>query len=69
MDLSFSPKLLAIAVMAALPAIASATDSPAIATAREGFSGYDRPNQYLVKKATTIADNMTPVMMHPEQNK
>ena len=69
MDLSFPPRLLAIAVLAALPALANATDTPAVAKAREGFAGYDHPNQYLVKPATTIAENMMPVMMHPEQNK
>ena len=69
MDLSFPPRLLAIAVLAALPALANAADTPAVAKAREGFAGYDHPNQYLVKSATTIAENMMPVMMHPEQNK
>lgn len=69
MDLSFPPRLLAIAVLAALPALANAADTPAVAKAREGFAGYDHPNQYLVKPATTIAENMMPVMMHPEQNK
>ena len=39
------------------------------ATARKGFAGYDHPNQYLVKPATTIADNMMPVMQHPAQDK
>ncbi|MGU0161019.1 hypothetical protein ACVXHB_15845 [Escherichia coli] len=31
---------------------------PSTATARKGFAGYDHPNQYLVKPATTIADNI-----------
>ncbi|HDN1068803.1 TPA: sulfatase-like hydrolase/transferase [Escherichia coli] len=69
MEFSFSPKLLVVAVAAALPLIASAADTPSTATARKGFAGYDHPNQYLVKPATTIADNMMPVMQHPAQDK
>ena len=63
MEFSFSPKLLVVAVAAALPLIASAADTPSTATARKGFAGYDHPNQYLVKPATTIADNMMPWWM------
>lgn len=66
MEFSFSPKLLVVAVAAALPLIASAADTPSTATARKGFAGYDHP---LVKPATTIADNMMPVMQHPAQDK
>lgn len=69
MEFSFSPKRLVVAVAAALPLIASAADTPSTATARKGFAGYDHPNQYLVKPATTIADNMMPVMQHPAQDK
>ena len=69
MDLSFPRKLLAVAVIAALPALANAADTPAVATAKPGYSGYDHPNQYLVKPTTSIADNMMPVIMHPDQNK
>ncbi|MDU5685911.1 MAG: sulfatase-like hydrolase/transferase, partial [Kluyvera cryocrescens] len=69
MDLSFPKKLLAITVIAALPVLAHAADTPAAATAKQGVPGYDHPNQYLGKTSTTIADNMMPVMMHPEQNK
>ena len=69
MEISFSPKLLAVAVAAAIPLLASAADTPSTATAREGYAGYDHPNQYLVKPATTIADNMMPVMQHPAQDK
>ena len=69
MDLSFPKKLLAITVIAALPVLAHAADTPAAATAKQGVPGYDHPNQYLGKTPTTIADNMMPVMMHPEQNK
>lgn len=61
MEFSFSPKRLVVAVAAALPLMASAADTPSTATARKGFAGYDHPNQYLVKPATTIADNMMPV--------
>ena len=69
MEISFSPKRLVVAVAAALPLMASAADTPSTATARKGFAGYDHPNQYLVKPATTIADNMMPVMQHPAQDK
>ncbi len=47
MEFSFSPKLLVVAVAAALPLMASAADTPSTATARKGFAGYDHPNQYL----------------------
>ncbi|MCZ5652989.1 hypothetical protein O5541_06150 [Escherichia coli] len=56
----FHPNVFVVAVAAALPLIASAADTPSTATARKGFAGYDHPNQYLVKPATTIADNMMP---------
>ena len=69
MEFSFSPKRLVVAVAAALPLMASAADTPSTATARKGFAGYDHPNQYLVKPATTIADNMMPVMQHQAQDK
>ena len=69
MEFSFSPKRLVVAVAAALPLMASAADTPSTATARKGFAGYDHPNQYLVKPATTIADNMMPVMQHPAINR
>ena len=49
MEFSFSPKLLVVAVAAALPLMANAADTPSTATARKGFAGYDHPNQYLVK--------------------
>ena len=45
MEFSFSPKLLVVAVAAALPLMASAADTPSTATARKGFAGYDHPNQ------------------------
>lgn len=51
MDLSFPRKLLAVAIITALPAFANAVDTPAVATAKQGYSGYDHPNQYLVKKS------------------
>lgn len=38
MEFSFSPKLLVVAVAAALPLIASAADTPSTATARKGFA-------------------------------
>ncbi len=41
MEFSFSPKLLVVAVAAALPLMANAADTPSTATARKGFAGYD----------------------------
>jgi len=69
MELAFSPRLLAIAIAAAIPFTASAADTPAVATSPNGHAGYDHPNQYLVTPATKIADNLMPVMSHPEQDK
>lgn len=34
----------------------------------QGKTGYNQPNQYLVKQATKLADNMEPVMFIKEQN-
>ncbi|TKV05155.1 sulfatase-like hydrolase/transferase [Citrobacter sp. wls619] len=69
MDLVFSPRLLAIAIAAAIPLTASAADTPAVATSQDGHAGYDHPNQYLVTPTTKIADNLMPVMSHPAQDK
>lgn len=69
MELAFSPRLLAIAIAAAIPFTASAADTPAVATSQNGHAGYDHPNQYLVTPATKIADNLMPVMSHPAQDK
>ena len=66
---------IALSAMAALaiPLTAGAAERPADTpmepTARPGFAGYDHPNQYLVRPTTKIADNMMPVMAHPEQDK
>lgn len=54
---------------AAFPFVAQAADTPAEPTKRDGFAGYDHPNQYLARQATKIADNMMPVMTHPVQDK
>ena len=54
---------------AAFPFIAQAADTPTEPTKRDGFAGYDHPNQYLARQATKIADNMMPVMTHPKQDK
>lgn len=35
---------------------------------REGFAGYDHPNQFMHRQAVSIADNMMPVITHPEQD-
>lgn len=50
MEISFSPKLLVVAVTAAIPLLASAADTPSTATAREGYAGYDHPNQYRLNR-------------------
>jgi len=69
MDFIFSRRLLAIAVAAAIPLAVNAAESPATATARNGFNGYDHPNQYITTPTTKIADNMMPVISHPSQDK
>ena len=33
----------------------------------QGLAGYNHPNQYIHKAPTQIADNMEPMMMHPDQ--
>jgi arylsulfatase A-like enzyme len=37
-------------------------------TGQTTAKGYEHPNQYLHRPATKIADNMEPVMQHPEQD-
>lgn len=34
---------------------------------RQGFRGYDHPNQYIQVKPVSVADNMEPVIQHPDQ--
>lgn len=69
MEFLFLLKLFVVAVAAAFLLMANAADTLLTATARKGFAGYDYLNQYLVKLATTIADNMMPVMQHFAQDK
>ncbi|POP42674.1 arylsulfatase [Superficieibacter electus] len=69
MELSFSRRALVLAISAALPMLAGAAETPAVATATKGAAGYDHPNQYLVQPTTTLADNMMPVISHPAQDK
>ena len=59
----------AVAVSMAFPLPALAGDTPTEPTRREGYVGYDQPNQYIARQAVKIADNMMPVMQHPEQDK
>ena len=35
---------------------------------RDGFDGYDHPNQFMHRQANWVADNMMPVITHPEQD-
>ena len=59
----------AMAAWVALPLPSLAADTPTVPTRRDGFAGYDHPNQYIARQAVKIADNMMPVMQHPEQDK
>ena len=59
----------AVAASVAFPLAAAADDTPTEAVKREGYAGYDHPNQYLGRQATKIADNMMPVMVHTAQDK
>ena len=70
MEFSFSPKLLVVAVAAALPLMASAADTPSTATARKGFAGYDHPNQYLrrIRQSTAGGHKMAAfLLIHHQQ--
>ncbi len=66
---NFYPALVSAALVSLFPLAAEAADTPTTPTKREGFSGYDHPNQYLGKKSVKLADNLMPVMVHPEQDK
>ncbi len=44
-------------------------ETPRESTKRDGYAGYDHPNQYLVHKTTTVAENMMPVIVHKDQDK
>ena len=68
---SLSKTLLStVAAAAVLPAaICLADDTPAAAAKRDGFAGYDHPNQYLARPTAKLADNLMPVISHPDQDK
>lgn len=65
----FSFNALVSVIAATIPIIAGAADTPTVATPREGFAGYDHPNQFIARQTTKIADNMMSVIVHPEQDK
>lgn len=67
--MALSQSVLTLMAATALPFTAMAADTPPVATKVDGFAGYNQPNQYLVRQAVKIADNMMPVMQHPEQDK
>ena len=64
----YSTALVSAAIAAALPVVITAADSPASPTRQDGFAGYNHPNQFIARSATRIADNMMPVMTHPDQD-
>ncbi|HFZ8995803.1 TPA: sulfatase-like hydrolase/transferase [Citrobacter freundii] len=69
MRTSFLKKRLVLAIALSLPVMANATNSQPDSLSMAGtYQGYDLPGQYLVKKTTTIADNMMPVIVNPLQN-
>ena len=63
------PSIVSVMAAAMFPLAAGAADTPTSPTKRDGFAGYDHPNQYLSRQATKIADNLMPVMQHPAQDK
>ncbi|UQZ90195.1 arylsulfatase [Deltaproteobacteria bacterium Smac51] len=71
-NVPFSKALLStVAAAAVLPgaAVCLAEDTPSVATKRDGFAGYDHPNHYLARPTTSLADNLMPVISHPDQEK
>ncbi len=64
-----SQAIVSAVAVAMLPAVGSAADSPTVPTKRDGLAGYDHPNQFMVRPTTRVADNMMPVIAHPEQDK
>ncbi|MFA9439376.1 sulfatase-like hydrolase/transferase [Uliginosibacterium sp. sgz301328] len=70
MSKSTLPRPLVLALSAVFPVIAgAAADTPTAPTQRNGFAGYDHPNQYMVRSTTKLADNMMPVIVHAEQDR
>ncbi len=71
----FSKAAMSFMAAAVLPFLSGAADAqqssetPREPIKRDGFAGYDHPNQYLVHKTTTVADNMMPVIVHMDQDK
>ena len=62
--------LLAAASLSIISSTAGAeTIKRGTATGETAAKGYDHPNEYLHLEATAVADNLEPVMPHPEQEK
>ena len=60
----------ALALTACLPVgMSMAAEIAGQGTRVEDFKGYEHPNQFLVFPITSIADNMMPVLQHPEQDR
>jgi arylsulfatase len=57
------------ALTAPFTSVFGTADAHAEPTRRDGFPGYDHPNQFLGRQTTTIANNMMPVISHPEQDR
>jgi len=61
-----------LAAAGAMTALGGADDNQitrGAITGQTGARGYDHPNQYLHQPAVPIADNMEPVILHPDQEK
>ena len=61
--------ILALAACGSLCAAQTPEITRGSTTGQTTAKGYDHPNQYIHRPATKIADNMEPVMAHPEQDK
>ncbi|MGZ4855723.1 MAG: hypothetical protein ACXV96_10940, partial [Candidatus Angelobacter sp.] len=60
--------LVASSILTTLPAAAEDI-TRGTSTGQTTAKGYDHPNQYLSVPAKSIADNMEPVIPHPDQEK
>lgn len=59
---------IALMISVALVATQSRAQQSLVPERVDGRAGYNHPNQYLHQQAKKIADNMEPVIQHPEQD-
>lgn len=69
MEFSFLFKRFVVVVVVVFFFMVSVVDISLIVIVRKGFVGYDYLNQYLVKSAIIIVDNMMLVMQYSAQDK